>query len=422
MSASDLNDFAIDDGDLQSPASPVADTPSVVPSSQADSTSARAPAPPPTPSPAPLVVIEYRKSRLFSPLLPPLLILGVAIGIMMYQRQAPLRAKAPRARTPRPSAAATDDAAPKGRIIMVEAAGTGAAIEPIAIRTALPPPPPPPLTVPPPLPSAAPAAPPAPAPVATELPSETLAHASGLAEPGPFAPPNPEPSSALLAAAAPLLEPPAPLTSSSSEPLAPDSPELAFNSGARRAEAPKPESKVTKEDILKGIEAEAEQKKAQQQQAARDVVDSKLLEFVTMMQRTHADRQPFHDELRRAVRELGDAAGPEIKAICDRYGRETHPVVDKRVKNDMASWSARLTHAKKIARLRALGLPEARVLDFMARELDHTIGTRGGPANQDGVRVRAAQRLLLFPPPSVADVGSAPAPRATTAVRVPATP
>jgi hypothetical protein len=97
-------------------------------------------------------------------------------------------------------------------------------------------------------------------------------------------------------------------------------------------------------------------------------------------------------------------------------------VVDKKVKNDMASWSARLTHKQQIGRLRVLGLPEARVLDFLARELDHTIGTRGGPINQDGVRVRAAHRLLMYPPPPVPEAGSTPAPRTTTAARVPAAP
>jgi hypothetical protein len=222
--------------------------------------------------------------------------------------------------------------------------------------------------------------------------------------------------------AAALLEPPAPLTSPASEPLTPDSPELAFHTGVRRAAVPQPDPKVTKEDILKGIADEAVQKKTEQDQRAREVVDSKVAEFVTMVRRTHADRIPFHDDLRRALRELGPDAGPEIKAICDRYGRDTHPVVEKKVKLDMARWSPRLTPGAKIAKLRADGLPEARILDFLAHDLDSTIGTRGGPANRDGVRVRAALRLLQFPPPPVAEAGSPAAPGTTTAARVPATP
>jgi hypothetical protein len=200
------------------------------------------------------------------------------------------------------------------------------------------------------------------------------------------------------------------------EPLSPDSPELAFPARVRRPGVPKPEPKVTKQEILKGIFDEAEQKKAQQDQLAREVDESKYREFVAMLERVHADRRSFHDELRRALRELGTDAGPEIKAICDRYGRGTHPVVDKKVKLDMARWSDRLTRGAKIAKLRAAGLPEARILDFLASELDHTIGTRGGPANRDEVRVRAAQRLLQYPPTST------PAPRTTAAARVPATP
>jgi hypothetical protein len=167
---------------------------------------------------------------------------------------------------------------------------------------------------------------------------------------------------------------------------------------------------VTKEEILKGFADEAEQKNAEQAQLSRAVEESKRNEFLAMLERVHADRRPFHDELHRALRQLGPDAGPEIKAICDRYGRDTHPVVDKKVKLDMARWSDRLTRGVKIARLRAAGLPEARILDFLAGELNPTIGTRGGPTNRDGVRVRAAQRLLQYPPPPlVAEAGSTPA-------------
>jgi hypothetical protein len=362
-----------------------------------------------------MVVIEYRKNRFFSPLLPPLAILVVAIGIMMYQRQTPLRPPAP-ARTPRPSAPAADKAASQGRVIMVDAADTGAAIEPIAVRTAAPLPLPLPAPAPPPVEPSAPDPAPAAAVAAAGPPPESLAlaHAGRPAEPGPFAPTSPGAGGARTASAGPRLEPPAPLTSSACEPLSPDSPELAFQTGVRRKEVPNSELKVTKEEILNGIKAEAEQKKAEQDQLAREVVESKFHEFVAMRQKIDADRTAFHDDLRRALRELGANAGPEIKAICDRYGRDTHPVVEKTVRADMASWSARLTNAKKIARLRAAGLPEARIFDFLASELDRTMGTRGGPANRDAVRVRAAQRLLQYPPTA--------APGAATAARGPTTP
>jgi hypothetical protein len=351
-----------------------------------------------------MVVIEYRKSRFLSPLLPPLAILVAAIGITTYQRQAPLRPPAPPARMPKLLTPAADKAASQGRIIMVDAAETGAAIEPIAVRTAAPPP----LPLPAPAPAAAAVA------AAGGRPPESLAHVGRPAEPGPFAPDGPEAGGARPAAAAPPLEPPAPLTSSASEPLSPDSPELAFQTGVRREVVPMPEPKVTKEEILQGIKAEAEQKKVEQDQLAREVVESRFHEFVATLQKIHADRTAFHDDLRQALRQLGADAGPEIKAICDRYGRDTHPIVEKKVRADMANWSARLTIAKKIARLRAAGLPEARILDFLASELDRTVGTRGGPISQNGVRVRAALRLLQYPPTAV--------PGAATAARGPATP
>src|SRR5262249_4465243 len=149
-------------------------------------------------------------------------------------------------------------------------------------------------------------------------------------------------------AAEPPLEPPTPLTSASAVPLAPDSPELAFSTVVHRIAAQEPEPKVTSEMVRMQIEAEAEQKQAEQQQLAREVVESKFREFVERLQKTHADRQPFHDDLRRALRELGAEAGPEIKAICERFGRDTHGVVEKKVRLDMTRWSARLTRAAKI--------------------------------------------------------------------------
>jgi hypothetical protein len=218
------------------------------------------------------------------------------------------------------------------------------------------------------------------------------------------------------------LEPPAPRTSPVAEPLSPDSPELAFRTVTHPAAADEPQPKVTRDAILAEIQAEAAQKKAQQDQLGREVAEAKIHDFVEALHRTNSGRRPFHDELRRALRERGDDAGPEIKSICDRYGRETHTIVEKKYKVDMSRWNPRMTRAAKVEKLRAAGLPEPRIFDFLASELDKLIGQRGGPANPNEVRVRAAQRLLMYPPPPVADASYPPAPGATTAVRAPGAP
>jgi hypothetical protein len=393
---SDERDFAIDDADLESTAASSLPSGGRGPGSEIQPVA-------PTEAPPALVVIEYRKSRLFSPLVPPLLILLAALGITAYQRQ-------PRPRPPVPAAVRSSPA----RVIMVEPSETGAAIEPIAVRTTAPAP----VAEPPSLPAPAPAPESPSAPAAA--PQERVALASRSAdEPGPFSPASSEVGGPRPVAAGPPLEPPAPRTSAASEPLSPDSPELAFPAENRRALAQELPPRVTRDAILQEIEVEAAQKKAQQDQLGREVAESKYYEIVAAIQRAHRERRQFHDELRRALRELGDDAGAEIKGICDRYGRDTHPVVEKKVRLDMSRWSARLTRGAKIEKLRADGLPEPRIFDFVASELDHTIGTRGGPPHQNGVRVRAAQRLLMYPPP---EAGSAPAPRPTTTARAPAAP
>jgi hypothetical protein len=404
---SDDRDFAIDASDLQGGADLPADP-------SPDSAS------PPTPEPAPRVLIEYRSRGIRAALLPPLLILLAALGFTAFERQSRFRPLPPRTSRPAALAPGAASASPPGRIIMVEAAGTGAAVEPIAIRSAIPPPQPPPVVLASPAPS-----PPPSAAVAPEPPGSTREALSGellSADPGPFSPFSVDASKEPRRKDEPPLEPPPPLVSTRGTPPAPDSPELSFAAGPRPGlDAPGQEPKPTKEQILKEIELEAQQKTADQQHLAREVDESKYREFVELLQKTYAERRLFHDELRRALRELGDDAGTEIKAICDRYGRETHPVVEKKVRQDMSRWSPRLTRAAKIEKLRADGLPETRILDFLASELDGRINTRGGPTDQNGVRVLAAQRLLTFPPHPVPEVKATAAPR-TTAARKPATP
>jgi len=127
---SDQHEFAIDPDDQQSaaglPANPI-------------EAPAQESAPGSDLALSPKVVIHYRNRGLHTALLPPLLILLAAAVITSYQRQARLRPLAPHA----PSTKAADRAtsAGRGRQIMVEGSGTGVAIEPIMVRSTIPPPP-----------------------------------------------------------------------------------------------------------------------------------------------------------------------------------------------------------------------------------------------------------------------------------------
>ena len=104
---------------------------------------------------------------------------------------------------------------------MVEAAGTGAAVEPITIRGGMPPPSPPPTTPDPTAMAIDPAT--ATAPAGSEA-QDPLTDAGRPAESGPFSPLGLE----VRQNNAPPLEPPAPPTSAPGRPLPHDSPELAF--------------------------------------------------------------------------------------------------------------------------------------------------------------------------------------------------
>ncbi len=93
-------------------------------------------------------VIQYRNRGLHATLLPPLLILVGAVGSPRISVR-PGSAPAPRRATSTKAAEPATSAGPaRGRVIIVEAARIGAAVEPIMVRAATPPPPSTPLPIP----------------------------------------------------------------------------------------------------------------------------------------------------------------------------------------------------------------------------------------------------------------------------------
>jgi hypothetical protein len=355
------------------------------------------------------------------------LILVTALVITSYQRQArlPARPTAP----PRPAGpAAPGDT---GRTIMVDAPATGSAVEPIIVRTT-------PLVPPPELPKldAVPHVEPAPptAPVAQPKSEHVVANAGTPAKQGSASvfdlqppddpraeravPPDDPPVARVVPPDDPLaaqvapqrevpagspLKPPAPLRSAWGDPLAPDSPELAF----RVVAAPDPgpvdrpqEPRPTPEQIFQSIQAEAQQKQAEQKNLEREVALSKFRGMAEMIQRTQAERIQFHEDLRRVLSELGNNAGPEIKALCERYGRDMPAEVERAATVRLNRLAAGVKRERRIALMRVHGFPEAMILDDLAKELDPTRGTRGGPRNHNEVRVFAARILLKYPPPA----------------------
>ena len=59
--------------------------------------------------------------------------------------------------------------------------------------------------------------------------------------------------------------------------------------------------------------------------------------------------------------------------------------------------AAGLTLPVKVEMMRYLGLPEPKILDYVAHRYHPTIHARGGPRDENEVRVRAARALLAMP-------------------------
>jgi hypothetical protein len=228
------------------------------------------------------------------------------------------------------------------------------------------------------------------------------------------------------------LDPPASLVSAWADPLSPDSPELAFRIAAPAVTTPEVGAGLTKEQILRGIQAESLQKRAEQKNLEREVGLAKARELAAMADRAQSERVAFHDELRRLLKEMGDEAGPEIKALCDRYGRSMHPEAEKLMNSALNRAATRAKREFKFALMRYFGAPEAMLLDDLAADIDQTRGTRGGPRDRNAVRVIAGRLLLRYPPPTPPGPGSAPpaaaaptstpAPTKATVARTPAVP
>ncbi len=110
------------------------------------------------------------------------------------------------------------------------------------------------------------------------------------------------------------------------------------------------------------------------------------------------DRQPFHEELKRLIREQGRAAGPDILAARKRFGDDTVPEIMKPAARDLIEVGSRLTTGDKIRRMRQWGLPEAMIIDDLYDKAHQNIGGRGGPRDEGEAWVYAAWTLLHYPP------------------------
>jgi hypothetical protein len=354
------------------------------------------PAPASAPVPAPVIVVEYRQRGMLARLTPPLLILVTALAITSYQRKSPVRltfaggpatAEIPRVEPAAPPATP----GPEG----------GASAKPDPVPPAAAPDPVPGAAV---VPSSSPI--PDPAPVAAP-PGPAAGSGPRVASPFEF---NPDDGLRPLDPAQPGMgqaRPPAPSqvagAGASASPNAlpgvepiPDPAAIPGQAQGQPAAVP-PDPEPSKEAILQDIQREAADREQQRQNMEELKPKARRLLFEETVARINATRKPFRDELREALKSFGPNAGSEIEVISSRYGREMPPEIKTAYNRTLNIAVRRLTRQEEVNFMRACGLPETVILDYLAHKLHRTLNTRGGPRDENEVRVRAAQLLLSLP-------------------------
>ncbi len=149
------------------------------------------------------------------------------------------------------------------------------------------------------------------------------------------------------------------------------------------------ERQIREEARLK--QAESRERFTRQREEVRDMRDE--------------ERQRFRDELKLILEEHGNEAGKWISDLSDRSGRDSNPVLHAMAIRVIGSRGT--SQKAKVQRLRAIGVPEPVILDFLANEVHRNLGARNGPRSREDVWVQAGRLLLRYDwkPP-----GSPPAP------------
>ncbi len=387
----------------------------------------------------PMVVIEYRNRGIPTYLIPPLLIILAALGIMSYQHltpPGPIAAQVESHRVARPPMPAS--AGGKGRTIEVESADRSADSEPIVVKSEAPKPAEPvaerpvPRPEPPAVPVAEPpakpltvveTAPPKPAnppdevvargPITIPRDLFDLTSAAGLKPVSDGAEPSntsvaPAPSSPREI----LVDPP---STGAAEPKADAEPEsepdaartgIGFSVPAEDATlisgAATVSSNPTVEDTERDIRREAEAREAEREELARLKPQALEIEKAEARRRAFDDRISFRRDLRQIVQAGGRDAGRQIETLCQQYGYEVAPEVRERVATRLRLSTERMSRKDEVEMFRAHGIPEAAILNYLQKQAHNRLyNARAGARDPDEIRVSAAKELLSYPFPSV---------------------
>jgi hypothetical protein len=373
------------------------------------------------------VVIEYRQRGVPAVLVVPIIILLIALAALSYWRQRPIQVVAPLRPSPAVAAASVTSATAGNTLSMRPSPGVAVIVRAEA---------PPPAVTEPALASFAATKPTAdesaPAAVAgsavpvkpdveesasargdsqpdaptSAKPPETSAVAR-LATPPPSAPGNteskPTPEAKKADAGDPQPAPstnalrPVPAPKPGNDPTPATAPVAAIAAPRVAQNVPPEQPEVTKEQILDGIQRDADQKKADIEKLKALMPKIRDWELSETIRKARENRPRFHEALRDALRQFGDKAGPEIEKLCEEYGRTTDSRIIKAGQKLMRTTYATHSWASKVDVLRAVGWAEPTIFDYVAKSMDLNRTKRGGLKDQNAVRVYTAQVLLRIP-------------------------
>jgi hypothetical protein len=249
-----------------------------------------------------------------------------------------------------------------------------------------------------------PVAPDAGAPAVANLPADTPKPAGAASEP---------PKPAMIATASGLVDP-TPIASPGPKPDPLDPNKMGEVADTRSPAMPDEDRPLpTKEETEREIIEEARAKRAELETlAARQAASARDLK--------RSGRREFRDELKEILTTFGNRAGPEIDSLARRTPSDVSGDQFLRAR-DIWRFSRNST-AMKVKAIRALGLPEVTILNFLSDTNFAQIGTRDGPRNANEIRIRAAKALLSYELSPSDDQGAPGAENPVTVERAPSQP
>ncbi len=157
---------------------------------------------------------------------------------------------------------------------------------------------------------------------------------------------------------------------------------------------PLPEKLPSREEVLAGIQREADQKRVEQLNMQRLKEESPAMLRRAYLAKLNEQRPQFLAELRAVLREKKGAAGQEIGQLHHRYNEAVDARSEEDLKRLMKRFSGRTSLQSKIKSYRALGIPEPVILELVCKEIHRREHSSRCTLFEPEMYVLAARELL----------------------------